>query len=184
MNTTPPIYLNQYRYDSGFSLVSMVVVLVIIGLLLSATFRGDGLIAMARDFQVRKVARELSVAVISYEDKHGALPGYRARAVVEETDRDGKWNVHRRTVTVWGQAWAWDDLSGDGLVRNAFPRVAGYGEVRPVMDEGRMFFVLAQFEGDTPVPSMPKSEAERLSRSTGGSLRCEPKGCFLVLPSL
>lgn len=61
--------------QQGFTLVEIAIVLVIIGLLLGAVFKGQELIAQSKVKNVTKKIDEVRAAVYTYLDKYNALPG-------------------------------------------------------------------------------------------------------------
>lgn len=61
--------------QSGFTLVEIAIVLVVIGLLLGAIFKGEELIIQARVKSVIADFSGVSVAFNGYFDRYGALPG-------------------------------------------------------------------------------------------------------------
>jgi len=63
------------RYQSGFTLIEIAIVLVIIGLLLGGVLKGQELITQAKIKNVLKDFDATSVAVMSYQDRYKKLPG-------------------------------------------------------------------------------------------------------------
>ncbi len=61
--------------QQGFTLVEIAIVLVIIGLLLGAVFKGQELINQAKVKNVTKKMDEVRAAAYTYLDKYNALPG-------------------------------------------------------------------------------------------------------------
>jgi len=59
----------------GFTLVELAIVLVIIGLLLGAILKGQGMIRNAKIKNIIHSADELRAAVYTYQDRYKALPG-------------------------------------------------------------------------------------------------------------
>lgn len=83
------------RRQTGFTLVEIAVVLVIIGLLLGGVLKGQELITQAK---IRNVANDfngLTAAIYSYQDRYRALPGDDNRATTRWTQtavKDGNGN--------------------------------------------------------------------------------------------
>ena len=61
--------------QKGFTLVELAIVLVIIGLILGATLKGQGMIENAKIKNVLHQANEVRAAVYTYQDRYKALPG-------------------------------------------------------------------------------------------------------------
>jgi len=67
--------------QSGFTLVEIAIVLVIIGLLLAGVFKGQELIASARVKSLGAEIKAVSAAYYSYQDRYRAIPGDDSAAV-------------------------------------------------------------------------------------------------------
>jgi prepilin-type N-terminal cleavage/methylation domain-containing protein len=65
--------------ESGFTLVELAVVLVLIGLLLGTLLLGNGILTQSRIKFVANEFEHLKVAVLIYQDRYGAMPGDDAR---------------------------------------------------------------------------------------------------------
>jgi prepilin-type N-terminal cleavage/methylation domain-containing protein len=61
--------------QAGFTLVEIAIVMVIIGLLIGGILKGQEMIKNAKIKRVAKQADEIRVAVTSYQDRYGFLPG-------------------------------------------------------------------------------------------------------------
>ena len=61
--------------QSGFTLVEIAIVLVIIGLLLGGVLKGQSLIASAKYKNLNSQAQSIETAVYAYQDKYKYLPG-------------------------------------------------------------------------------------------------------------
>ncbi len=68
------------RTQVGFTLVEISVVLVIIGLLLGGVLKGGEIIDNTKVKNVYNTYRELTAAVVSHQDRYGAIPGDDNRA--------------------------------------------------------------------------------------------------------
>lgn len=68
------------KKQSGFTLIELAIVLVIIGLLLGGVLKGQELINSARVKNIASDFRNVQVYVYGYQDKYRALPGDDARA--------------------------------------------------------------------------------------------------------
>lgn len=63
------------RTQSGFTLIEIAIVLVIIGLLLGGVLKGQELINQAKIKNVAKDFEAISVGVLGYQDRYKKLPG-------------------------------------------------------------------------------------------------------------
>jgi len=68
------------KQQSGFTLVEIAIVLVIIGLLLGGVMKGQEMIANAKIKSLVDQAKSLAAAVYTYQDKYGAYPGDDSKA--------------------------------------------------------------------------------------------------------
>ena len=69
------------RRQSGFTLIEIAIVLVIIGLLLGGILKGQELINSARVKNLASDFRNVPVFIYGYQDKYRALPGDDSAAV-------------------------------------------------------------------------------------------------------
>lgn len=63
------------RYQSGFTLIEIAIVLVIIGLLLGGVLKGQEMITQAKVKNVANDFNAVSVGVLGYQDRYKRLPG-------------------------------------------------------------------------------------------------------------
>lgn len=68
------------RQQSGFTLVEIAIVLVIVGLLLGAVLKGQELIFNSKVKSTFSLGKEISAAINAYQDRYKALPGDDAQA--------------------------------------------------------------------------------------------------------
>jgi prepilin-type N-terminal cleavage/methylation domain-containing protein len=88
------------RHQSGFTLIEIAIVLVIIGLLLGGILKGQELITQGRVRNVANDFQSVTAAINLYQDRYRALPGDDAGAA-------GRW-----TATAPG--------TGDGVIDGAY----------------------------------------------------------------
>jgi prepilin-type N-terminal cleavage/methylation domain-containing protein len=67
--------MQRKHRHSGFTLVELAIVLVIIGLILAAVFKGQEMIQNAKAKNVINDLRGVSAAFYSYQDRYKAIPG-------------------------------------------------------------------------------------------------------------
>jgi prepilin-type N-terminal cleavage/methylation domain-containing protein len=108
--------------QSGFTLVELAIVLVLIGLLLGVLLLGNGIITQSRIRFIANNFEQLKVAILTYQDRYGALPGDDPRAA-------GRW------VTGGGASRARNG-TGDGRIGGSYqaPPPAGDPMVNLVID--------------------------------------------------
>jgi prepilin-type N-terminal cleavage/methylation domain-containing protein len=66
--------------ESGFTLVELAIVLVLIGLLLGALLLGNGILTQSRIKFIANDFEQIKIAILTYQDRYGALPGDDTRA--------------------------------------------------------------------------------------------------------
>ena len=114
------------RKQSGFTLVEIAIVLVIIGLLLGGVLKGQEMITNAKVSKVDADYKSVVAAILAYQDRYGVLPGDDPQAATRfqgtwaGTDNgngngriDGGWNSNNN-----GQETRkiWKHLRGAGLI--------------------------------------------------------------------
>lgn len=108
------------KKQSGFTLVEIAIVLVIIGLILGGVLRGQALIDSAR---VRSLTAELSgihSAWISFQERYRAIPGdfSKAAAQIDSAARTG--NGNGRVDDDRERAGVWQQMALAGFIRGSF----------------------------------------------------------------
>lgn len=111
------------RNQSGFTLIEIAIVLVIIGLLLGGVLKGQELINSAKVKNMATDFRNIPVYIYGYQDKFKALPGDDLHATTNvgaTTDGngngviDGNWN-DPKTLTTSEAVNFWQDVRLAGL---------------------------------------------------------------------
>jgi prepilin-type N-terminal cleavage/methylation domain-containing protein len=67
--------MRQNKHNTGFTLIELVIVLMIIALLIAAIFKGNQLIDGAREKQLEKDFSNIPLMIYAYQDKYKAIPG-------------------------------------------------------------------------------------------------------------
>lgn len=93
------------RRQSGFTLIEIAIVLVIIGLLLGGILKGQELITQGRIRNVANDFQSMTAAINLYQDRYRALPGDDAGAAT-------RWGVTAPTPT--------SGTLGDGIISGAY----------------------------------------------------------------
>lgn len=108
------------RQQSGFTLVEIAIVLVIIGLLLGGVLKGQEIITNAKIKNLESDFNGISAAIYSYQDRYRAIPG------------DDK-----NTVTRWGATVA----AGDGNSKIASGGTIHKFDSTTAGEESRLFWL-------------------------------------------
>jgi prepilin-type N-terminal cleavage/methylation domain-containing protein len=117
------------RQQSGFTLVEIAIVLVIIGLLLGGVLKGQELITQAKIKNVANDLNGVTVAIYGYQDRYRRLPG----------DDPG--------MTRWQVAGVQLTAAQSGNGNNAIGLAgAGYASINNA-DENRMFWLALRLAG-------------------------------------
>jgi prepilin-type N-terminal cleavage/methylation domain-containing protein len=110
------------RNQSGFTLIEIAIVLVIIGLLLGGVMKGQELINSARVKNLATDFKNIPVYVYGYQDKFRALPGddpavhdHLGSSAVQATSGVGSANPGNGTID-----GAWDATAGGGAETQLF----------------------------------------------------------------
>lgn len=108
------------RKQSGFTLIEIAIVLLIIGLLLGGIMKGQSMINSAR---VRAIANDLTgieAAWISFQDRYRSLPGDfpQASTHIVQGAVDGDANARVDTGAEAGAVW--QHLAGAGFISGIF----------------------------------------------------------------
>jgi len=89
--------MRRLANQKGFTLVEIAIVLVIIGLILGAVLKGQGMIQNSKIKSVIRLADELRAAAYSYQDRYKYLPGDDPQASTKlgggATNGDGNGNI-------------------------------------------------------------------------------------------
>ncbi len=107
------------RYQSGFTLIEIAIVLVIIGLLLGGILKGQELISSAR---VRNLVSQIDgtkAAFFGFQDRYRALPGDFNLATTQIPNATQNGNGDGQIVGTESIA-LWDHLSHAGFINGTF----------------------------------------------------------------
>lgn len=122
------------KHQTGFTLVEIAIVLVIIGLLLGGVLKGQQIITSAKVSNVEKEFNSVSVAIYNYQDRYRALPGDDKKADTRfglDTAKkgDGNWKIDNgkfdETTGNVEPRLFWLHLRNAGLVTGSTDPAAG-----------------------------------------------------------
>lgn len=118
---------NFSRRQSGFTLIEIAIVLVIVGLLLGGILKGQELITSAR---VRNIIAQLDgtkAAFFGFQDRYRALPGDFTAATIQITGATQNGNGNGQILGTESIA-VWDHLSHAGFINGTFVYAAAESE--------------------------------------------------------
>jgi prepilin-type N-terminal cleavage/methylation domain-containing protein len=118
---------NFPRRQSGFTLIEIAIVLVIIGLLLGGILKGQELITSAR---VRNIIAQMDgtkAAFFGFQDRYRALPGDFTAATTQITGATQNGNGDGQ-ITGTEAIAVWDHLSHAGFINGTFVYAAAESE--------------------------------------------------------
>ena len=125
---------NFAKHQSGFTLIEIAIVLVIIGLLLGGILKGQELITQGRIRNVGNDFQSVTAAINLYQDRYRALPGDDLSAVT------------RWTTSAIG--------NGDGTIGTGTAATPAYNSTA-VGDESRLFWQHLRLAGLIGGPTTP-----------------------------
>jgi len=115
---------NFPRRQSGFTLIEIAIVLVIIGLLLGGILKGQELITQGRMRNVANDFQSMTAAINLYQDRYRALPG-------DDPGADVRWAVPGNAATKG---------NGDGVIGIASSSTFPAFNSGTAADESRLFW--------------------------------------------
>lgn len=115
--------MNRKRKTSGFTLIEIAIVLVIIGLLLGGILKGQELLTSARVRELIAQQDGIKAAYFGFQERYRALPGDYAKATnsINNTSQDGNGNGRIESGTTPNEAiLAWEHLSGASFLTGSY----------------------------------------------------------------
>ncbi len=112
--------------QSGFTLIEIAIVLVIIGLLLGGVLKGQELITSARVRNMISQQDGIKAAYFGFLDRYRALPGDYAAARQQHQGSDASTEMEMvksestRRQQVTNLSWLWDHLSKAGFINGSY----------------------------------------------------------------
>ena len=112
--------MNQKQRQTGFTLIEIAIVLLIIGLLLGGIMKGQSMINSAR---VRAIANDLTgieAAWVSFQDRYRSLPGDFSRASIHILQGAVDGDANARVDSVAEAGAVWQHLAGAGFISGTY----------------------------------------------------------------
>ncbi len=161
------------RTQSGFTLIEIAIVLVIIGLLLSGVLKGQELINSAKVKNLANDFKNIPLFVYGYQDKYRALPGDDATL--------GTANTHLNNATACTPAAAAKCAPGNGIIDGAW-------NTHAVTDESYLFWQHVRLAGLAPgvttIPGAPAvGDGYLPTNAVGGEIGIQSNVNFTTIAS-
>lgn len=153
------------RHLSGFTLIEIAIVLVIIGLLLGGVLKGQELINSAKVKNLASDFRNVPLYIYSYQDKYRALPGDDPLASTHVTSAvnatgtlgngriDGKWDVYTSATTT-ESFYFWQHVRLAGIAAGITDTTADIAGYTPRNTLGGLMGVTNSTATDTPITNL------------------------------
>lgn len=148
--------MQNMKRQSGFTLVEIAIVLVIIGLLLGGILKGQEMITQARIKNVINDFNGITAAYTSYQDRYRAIPGDDARAA-------GRW-----TGSVSGD--------GNGTVAGAYNAQPAAPAAPVTTEESNLFWWHLRSSGFIPGPTTGVGVGAQPTNAVGGMIGVQSGG--------
>ncbi|MCB5190264.1 prepilin-type N-terminal cleavage/methylation domain-containing protein [Methylobacillus arboreus] len=165
------------KKTSGFTLIELAIVLVIIGLLLGGVLKGQELINSAKVKSLASDFKNVQVYVYGYQDKFRALPGDDAAVVahlgVDATRAAGTGATSTVGNGVINGAWDSNTVGDESILFWQHVRLAGFAPGPTIIGDDAAAFVPKNAEGGRiGIQSIPGSSNLPTPALNGGYAIC------------
>jgi prepilin-type N-terminal cleavage/methylation domain-containing protein len=151
--------------QSGFTLVEIAIVLVIIGLLLGGILKGQEMITQARIKNVINDFNGITAAYASYQDRYRAIPG-------DDVGAAGRWVGPPPAVAG----------NGDGQILGAYNATIAAPPLPAATEESNLFWWHLRLAGFIPGPTAGAGSGNQPTNAVGGMVGVQTAGA--AAPSL
>ena len=159
------------RGQTGFTLVEIAIVLVIIGLLIGGVLKGQELINSAKVKNFANDFRNIQLLIYSYQDKYRALPGDQLQSALDIQFPPAN------TATACAPAAAGHCAAGNGIID-------GTWDAASISDESFVFWQHVRLAGLASGATVPANSAPyRPSNADGGFIGIESASAHYILNS-
>jgi prepilin-type N-terminal cleavage/methylation domain-containing protein len=150
--------MKMQKRQSGFTLVEIAIVLVIIGLLLGGILKGQEMITQARIKNVVNDLNGITAAYFSYQDRYKAIPG-------DDLAAPARWNA-AASFGAGGVAAG----NGNGSLQGIYtaPPTATAPSVGAAGDEALIFWWQLRAAGFVPGPTLGQGAWSQPNNAVGG----------------
>ncbi|MBI1174851.1 MAG: prepilin-type N-terminal cleavage/methylation domain-containing protein [Sideroxydans sp.] len=147
------------RKQSGFTLIEIAIVLVIIGLLLGGVLKGQELINSAKVKNLATDFKNIPVFIYGYQDKFKALPGDDKNAVAHVNGTKAT-----TPTSSGGNACTGGDCTGNGVIDGLWTSTT-------LTDESQLFWQQVRLAGLAPGPTTVAAGGDyRPTNAEGGAI--------------
>ena len=160
----------MYGRQTGFTLVEIAIVLVIIGLLLGGVLKGQELINSAKVKNLANDFRNVEMFIYGYQDKYRALPGDQPQSAL-----DGQFPP-ANTASACTPIAAGHCATGNGVID-------GTWDADTIADETFVFWQHVRLAGLATGSTAPASNKYRPSNAEGGFIGIESGNAHYILNS-
>jgi len=116
--------MNAVKRQTGFTLVEIAIVLVIVGLILGGVLKGQEMIANAKVRNVIDQTTGIQTAVFAFQDRFRALPGDYSRATTNIPGVTGNGGGNGQVNTNAERGLFWQHLSSAGFITGSYDGAA------------------------------------------------------------
>lgn len=111
---------SHFVSQSGFTLVEIAIVLVIVGLILGGVFKGQALVDSARVRSMTTEIHDIQTAVLSFQERYRSIPGDFPKAALQIDSEAKGGDGNGRVDDSSERAGVWQQLSLAGFISGSY----------------------------------------------------------------